>query len=130
MFVQPFIHRSTESIRSPFIDIFTKQVIINMLVFSGLALHTFTFDQLFSLVCSTTVQDGGMGMSPRQIGFILSMAGVMAMVLQFTLFPWGHKTFGGVFCLRIALAMYSIIYFLLFSHGALLTYSVSHSYRN
>src|SRR5437762_1445273 len=36
-----------------FRDIFTGQVIMNMLVFSGLALHTFSFDQMFPLLCST-----------------------------------------------------------------------------
>ena len=113
-----------------FRDIFTKQVIINMLVFSGLALHTFSFDQLFPLLCSTKIQDGGMDMTPGQIGMALSAAGVMAMILQFTLFPWGHNKFGGLFCLRTVLGMYSILYFVLPSCGKLLTQSVSHSYRN
>lgn len=119
--VSAIVPNATKSPRIPFRDIFTKQVILNMFVFSGLALHTFTFDQLFSLLCATEIQDGGMGMSPRQIGVALSLAGVMAMVLQFTLFPWGHKKFGGVFCLRIVLGMYSILYFVPSSRRELLT---------
>jgi len=95
----------------PFRDIFTRHVIINILVFSGLAMHTYTFDQLFSLLCSTEVRDGGLEMTPSQIGVALSISGVMAMALQFTLFPWGHKKFGEVFCLRIVLGMYCILYY-------------------
>ena len=97
-----------------FTDILTKQVIINMIVYSGLALHTISFDQLFPLLCSTKIEDGGLGMTAGQIGVALSMAGVMAMVLQITLFPWGHNKFGGLFCLRFVLGLYTINYFVTF----------------
>ena len=94
-----------------FSDILTKQVILNMVVYAGLALHSISFDQLFPLLCSTKVDDGGLGMTPGQIGAALSVAGVMAMVLQITIFPWGHNKFGGLFCLRIVLGMYAGLYF-------------------
>jgi hypothetical protein len=100
----------TPSQRRPFNEIFTRQVVLNILVFSGLAMHTYTFDQLFSLLCSTEISDGGLAMTPRQIGIALSISGIMAMTLQFTLFPWGLKKCGEVFCLRIALALYCILY--------------------
>jgi hypothetical protein len=82
-----------------------------MVVYSGLALHTISFDQLFPLLCSTNIQDGGLGMTPGQIGAALSVAGVMAMVLQVTIFPWGHNKWGGLFCLRISLGLYAALYF-------------------
>ena len=129
-FMRPVIPNAKQPSPLRFRDIFTKQVILNMLVFSGLALHTFSFDQLFPLLCSTKIKDGGMGMTPGQIGMSLSVAGVIAMVLQFTLFPWGHDKFGGLFCLRTVLGMYPILYFVLPPCGKLLTQSVSHSYRN
>jgi hypothetical protein len=94
-----------------FSDIFTKQVVTNMFVYSGLALHNISFDQLFPLLCSTKVQDGGMGMTPGQIGAALSVAGIMSMILQITLFPWGHNKFGALFCLRVVLGIYAILYF-------------------
>jgi hypothetical protein len=84
-----------------------------MVVYSGLALHTICFDQLFPLLCSTKIGDGGMGMAPGQIGVALSISGVMAMVLQVTLFPWGHNKFGGLFCLRVVLGVYACLYFVL-----------------
>ena len=93
-----------------FSDILTKQVILNMLVYAGLALHTISMDQLFPLLCSTKVQDGGLGMTAGQIGAALSVAGVMAMVLQITIFPWGHNKFGALLCLRVVLGMYVILY--------------------
>jgi hypothetical protein len=97
-----------------FSDILTKQVIVNMVVYSGLALHTISFDQLFPLLCSTQIEDGGLGMTAGQIGAALSVAGVMAMILQITVFPWGHNKFGGLFCLRFVLGMYAALYFVPF----------------
>jgi hypothetical protein len=94
-----------------FTDILRKQVIINMVVYAGLALHTISFDQLFPLLCSTSVQNGGLGMTPGQIGAALSVAGVMAIVLQVTIFPWGHNRWGGLFCLRAVLGGYATLYF-------------------
>ena len=96
--------------RPTFKEIFTRNVALNILVFSGLAMHTYTFDQLFSLLCSTAISDGGLEMTPRQIGIALSCSGIMAMALQFTLFPWGHRKFGEIVCLRVVLALYCILY--------------------
>jgi hypothetical protein len=109
--VRPVILDASQPPPPRFSDILTKQVIVNMVVYSGLALHSISFDQLFPLLCSTKIEDGGMGMTPGQIGVALSIAGVMAMVLQITLFPWGHNKFGGLFCLRAVLGMYAILYF-------------------
>lgn len=100
-----------------FSDILTKQVMLNMVVYAGLALHTISMDQLFPLLCSTKVQDGGLGMTPKQIGAALSVSGVMAMVLQVTIFPWGHNKFGGLRCLRVVLGMYAILYFVFSIYG-------------
>ena len=94
-----------------FSDILTKQVVLNMVVYSGLALHTISFDQLFLLLCSTKIEDGGLGMTAGQIGAALSVAGVNAMILQITVFPWGHNKWGGPFCLRVVLGMYAVVYF-------------------
>lgn len=109
--VRPELRDANQPSPPRFSDIFTKQVVINVLVYCGLALHTISFDQLFPLLCSTKVRDGGMGMTPGQIGVALSITGVIAMVLQITLFPWGHNKFGGLLCLRVVLGMYTILYF-------------------
>ena len=111
--VRPEIPDANQPPPPRFSDILTKQVIINMVVYAGLALHTISFDQLFPLLCSTKIEDGGMGMTPGQIGAALSVAGVVAMVLQITLFPWGHNKFGGLFCLRVVLGVYACNYFVI-----------------
>jgi len=100
----------TQPPRPKFKDILSKQVVLNMVVYAGLALHTISFDQLFPLLCSTGIHDGGLGMTAGQVGAALSIAGVMAMVLQITIFPWGHNKFGGLFCLRFVLFMYPVLY--------------------
>ena len=116
--VRPTFPREPDQPPPPrFNDILTKQVIVNMVVYAGLALHTISFDQLFPLLCSTKVEDGGLGMTPGQIGAALSVAGVMAMVLQITVFPWGHNRWGGLRCLRVVLGMYAALYFV-FLFGA------------
>ena len=107
---RPNLTNTTKPPRQRFMDIFTKQVVLNMVVYSGLALHNISFDQLFPLLCSTKIEDGGMEMTPGQIGAALSSAGILAMILQMTLFPWGHNKFGALFCLRIVLVMYAILY--------------------
>jgi len=110
--VRPTLPKEPDQPAPPrFRDILTKQVIVNMVVYAGLALHTISFDQLFPLLCSTKVEDGGLGMTPGQIGAALSVAGVMAMVLQITVFPWGHNRWGGLRCLRVVLGMYAALYF-------------------
>lgn len=110
-----FMRRPVYDINRPppprFRDIFTEQVVLNMIVYSGLALHSISFDQLFPLLCSTRVEDGGLAMTPGQIGMALSVSGVLAMVLQITLFPWGHGNWGSLACLRVSLALYPLNYF-------------------
>jgi len=111
--VRPNLTDTTVPPRPRFKDIFTRQVVLNMVVYAGLALHSISFDQLFPLLCSTKITDGGMGMTPGQIGVALSASGVLAMVLQMTLFPWAHNKFGALLCIRTVLAMYVGMYFVL-----------------
>jgi hypothetical protein len=104
-----------------FADILTKQIILNILVYCGLSMHTISFDHIFPLLCSTNIQDGGLGMNSTQISAALSANGVMAMVLQITVYPWGHNKWGDLFCLRMALGMYAVLYFVLFGMTNLIT---------
>jgi hypothetical protein len=82
-----------------------------MAVFAGINVQNNTFGQLFPLLCATKIDDGGLGMSPRQIGVALSIAGVMAVLFQMTVFPWCYNRLGGRFCLRLVLGIYPILYF-------------------
>jgi hypothetical protein len=82
-----------------------------MAVFAGINVQNNTFGQLFPLLCATKIEDGGLGMSPRQIGVALSIAGGMAVLFQMTVFPWCYNRLGGRFCLRLVLGIYPILYF-------------------
>jgi hypothetical protein len=90
-----------------------------MAVFAGINVQNNIFLQLFPLLCATKIEDGGLGMSPWQIGVALSIAGVMAVLFQMTVFPWCYNRLGGRFCLRLVLGMYPILYFVrtLFEEG-------------
>jgi hypothetical protein len=99
--------------RPPLREIFTKQVLINMLVWACLAVQNNTYGQLFPVFCSTSVGEGGLGMRPGQIGAALSIAGVMAVIFQMTVFPWMYNKLGGLFCLRMCLGLYPPLYFVL-----------------
>jgi hypothetical protein len=109
--VRPVVTDASQPPPPRFSDILSRQVLVNMIVYAGLSLHTISFDQLFPLLCSTKIADGGLGMTPGQIGGALSIAGIMAMVLQITVFPWGHNKWGGLLCLRVALGLYAVLYF-------------------
>jgi len=101
--------------RPRFNDIFTKQVVLNMAVNAGITVQNNTFGQLFPLLCATKIEDGGLGMRPGQIGAVLSVAGMMAVLFQMTVFPWCYNKLGGLFCLRLVLGIYPILYFVRFS---------------
>lgn len=104
------VRRNGSQRPSQFKDIFTQQIVLNMIVYSGLMLQTVSFDQVFPLLCSTRVEDGGMGMTAGQISAAIAVAGVIALVLQIIIFPWGHNKFGGLFCLRVVLGMFPTLY--------------------
>jgi MFS family permease len=97
--------------RLPFQAIFTKQVLINMVIWACLAVQNNTYGQLFPIFCSSNISDGGLGMRPGQIGLALSVAAIMAIVFQMTLFPYCYNRWGGVSCLRVCLGLYPPLYF-------------------
>ena len=96
--------------RPPLRQIFRRQVLMNMFVWACLAVQNNTFGQLFPVFCSSAAPSGGLGMRPGQIGTALSIAGIMAVLFQMTVFPWAYNRFGGPRCLRVALGVYPFLY--------------------
>ncbi len=90
--------------------LFTPQITLNILTYSTLATHTISFDQIFPIYASTSPKSGGLGLSPRELGLILSMAGLWSMVLQVFVFPRVQRRMGSVLCLRFAFALYCVVY--------------------
>ena len=91
-------------------SIFKEQVVLNIIVYATLSLHSTSFDQIFPLFCSTPIELYGLGMSAKQVGLILSIAGVLAIILQITVFPVICTRFGPVKCLRVVLLLYVSVY--------------------
>lgn len=89
--------RSLESQDAPPIrDAFTFQSSVNLIVYSILALHSITFDQLLPVLMAYPPDDssrrvlplkfaGGLGMSSSEVGFFFSVYGGIGMVLQVSL---------------------------------------------
>lgn len=94
----------------PLRELFTKQVTLNILAYSLLSAHTTSFDQIFPMYLATSSKDGGLGLTPQEIGVLLSIVGVVAMLLQILFFPPLQRRLGSAWCLRIASGFYCFVY--------------------
>lgn len=106
---------------SPFMDAFTVQSTMNIVYYMLLALHSVTFDQLMPVFLSYPHQDqsewnlpfkfaGGFGLPSSQVGKIFSVYGILAMLLQFFLFPPMANWLGALWCLRIVAFIAPVVY--------------------
>lgn len=99
---------------------YTPQVINLIISYGFVALHTIAFEQLFPVFLSTPESDepphnlfkfvGGFGMSTRDIGVILTVQGVMAMLMQFLVFPPLVGKFGALNVYRAVILFYPLSY--------------------
>ena len=99
---------------------FTPQIIHLIASYGLVALHTIAFEQLFPVFLSTPKAEsppsswfkfvGGYGLPTREIGFILTVQGVLAMLIQFTIFPPLVARFGAYKVYRAIMTLYPIPY--------------------
>lgn len=99
---------------------FTPQIIRLIISYGIIALHTIAHEQLFPVFLSTPEAAeppkswfkfvGGFGLPTREIGFILTVQGVLAMFIQFLLFPPLVGKFGAFNVYRAILVIYPISY--------------------
>jgi len=99
---------------------FTPQVIHLIISYGILALHTIAFEGLLPVFLSTPKADeapsswfkfvGGYGLSTREIGFILTVQGILAMFIQFILFPPLVGKFGAFKVYIVIMLLYPISY--------------------
>ncbi|RPB26691.1 MFS general substrate transporter [Terfezia boudieri ATCC MYA-4762] len=99
---------------------FTPQIIHLIISYGILALHTIAFEQLFPVFLSTPKADeapsswfkfvGGYGLSTREIGFILTVQGSLAMLIQFILFPPMVRKFGAFHVYIVIMVLYPFSY--------------------
>jgi len=94
-------------------------------VYTLLALHSITFDQLIPVFMHHPRQDhssrnpdfrppfkfsGGFGLNSRQIGFIFTLYGVSGMLVQFFIFPPVARKYGVLRCLRACACIMPCVY--------------------
>ncbi|KAJ2785517.1 hypothetical protein H4R18_000462 [Coemansia javaensis] len=66
-----------------------------------LALATSMCDQLTPIFLATAARDGGLGFSPRNIGFSMAITGVAVVYMQLVLYPRLARKHGALKCFRL-----------------------------
>ncbi|KAF1916566.1 major facilitator superfamily domain-containing protein [Ampelomyces quisqualis] len=105
-------------------DVLTHQTILNLLVYALLAFYTLAYDQLLPVFMhhAPQLQDdpniklplkfaGGFGIDSQRIGIIFTFFAVSSTMWQFLLFPPIARRFGVLRCLRVALLIFPVVYF-------------------
>lgn len=112
-------------------EVLNKSAIMNLIVYTLLALHTMAFDALLPVYMqfpplkahtdsstTTTLEGnplkfaGGFGLDHFRIGLITTAYGVCGMVVQFFLFPPIARRFGILNCMKACAVTFPIVYFL------------------
>lgn len=107
-------------------DVLNRQAIINLIVYTLLAMHAMAFDQLVPVYMqhspisspdSTPYQAplkfaGGFGINSFQIGLMSTGYGIAGIVVQFVFFPPLARRFGILFWLKVVGFAFPVIYFI------------------
>jgi hypothetical protein len=106
-------------------DILSNQVVLNLLVYTMLALYSLAYDQLLPVFMHHPPQSiddpnvslpfkfsGGFGIDSRRIGIIFTAFSVMCMIFQFFVFPPVARRLGVLKCLRIVFLIYPFAFFI------------------
>ena len=107
----------------PFWRIWTFNVICTMLAHFIIAGHLGTFTSLWAIFLSTPRGssleqhppfqfNGGLGLRPRDVGFAMSLLGVIGVVLQAVIYPTLNDRYGTVRIWRAGLFVFPIVYLL------------------
>ncbi len=115
-------------------EVLNHQALLNLLVYTLLALHNMGFDMLLPVFMSHSPMEtkspglslatvisssnplkfsGGFGLTHFQIGIITTVYGVCGMLIQFFLFPPIARRFGVLNCFKACAIAYPIAYFLI-----------------
>lgn len=84
--------------------------------------HTISCEQLLPVLLSLSESDeptdlpfkflGGFGLATKEIGFILSLQGVLQMIAQIFFFPWVTQKLGSLCTFRLVVVAYPLLYVL------------------
>lgn len=107
-------------------EVLNRQAIINLIVYTLLAMHAMAFDQLIPVFAqhspigtpgSTPYAPplkfaGGFGLNHFQIGLMSTGYGIAGMVVQFFVFPPLARKYGVLFWLKVVACSFPVIYFI------------------
>lgn len=115
-----------------FREVLTKQSILNLVVYTLLAMHTMAYDQLLPVYMqypsifsgSTDITRPGTDGNPLKfaggftldhftIGLIATTYGVCGMLIQFFIFPPVARRLGILYCLKWCVCVFPVAYFLM-----------------
>lgn len=106
-------------------EVLHYQTVMNLIVYTLLALHNMTFDQLIPIFMHYPEQDrsshnpdfkppfkfsSGFGLNSGRIGFLFTLYGVWCMLVQFFLFPPIARRFGVLPCMRVCAVIMPLTY--------------------
>lgn len=123
---QPLTPTNTSPRRNaklPFWRIWTFNVVCTMLAHFIIAGHLGTFTSLWAIFLSTPPGssleqhppfqfNGGLGLRPRDVGFAMSLLGVIGVVLQAVIYPTLNDRYGTLRIWRAAVFVFPIVYLL------------------
>lgn len=100
---------------------FTRQVVLNIVGYGILAYHTMTFDAMLPTLLSTPPPENpewnlpfkfisGYGLSPKEIGVIMSVQGIYSMFATIVLFPIIVRRLSALGLFRLITLSYPILY--------------------
>ncbi|KAK5089642.1 hypothetical protein LTR70_006548 [Exophiala xenobiotica] len=105
-------------------QVFTYQSNLNLLVYTLLAMHSVSFDQLLPVFLDfspvQTIDDpavhlplkfrGGFNLDSGRIGALFTMYGIVGMVIQFAIFPPMVRKWGVLNCYKIIAVVFPLVY--------------------
>jgi hypothetical protein len=94
----------------PLRDLLTRPVLVSVANYSTLALLGMVSAALMPLIWSTSIEFGGLDLSPASIGVWLSVYGCMNGVFQFTVFPRAVKRFDLRSIFVTSIGVFALVY--------------------
>ncbi|KAI1812942.1 MFS general substrate transporter [Poronia punctata] len=113
-------------VRPTMAAVFTRQTVINLVVYTFLALHSVAFDQILPVFLNYPPIEhtrdntfpplffsGGFGLNSGSIGTIFTLYGIACGVIQFFVFPPLCTRFGVLNCFRACVLTFPVVYILI-----------------
>ena len=117
---------SSESKTPSYREVLTRQTILNLFVYTILAMHSIAFDQLLSVfmhhprsgpsilpppsLSNPLHFNAGFGQPSSRIGALFTAYGVVGIFYQFMIFPPVARRYGVANCLKVVMAVMPVVY--------------------